>query len=314
MIGRGLFSTYEMERADVDAILVEAASFREVLSRPIPVVPALRGSTIAMLFFENSTRTRTSFELAAKRLSADVLNFSPATSSVSKGESMRDTAETIAAMGAAAMVVRHSSAGLPLAMSEWSGLPVVNAGDGSHEHPSQALVDLVTLTDRRGNVDGARVTIVGDIDHSRVARSNIWLLSAMGAHVTLVAPPTLLPATTVGWPVDVTDDLEDVLPETDVLMLLRIQRERGAGRRLPSLREFTMRYGMDARRAEMLPEGALIMHPGPINRGIEISPAVADSPNAVIGEQVANGVAVRMAILYRVLAGAAGKAVGAVDA
>lgn len=298
-----LISTSGLRQDFIDQVLVEAESFTEVLSRRIPVVPALRGTTVAMMFFENSTRTRISFELAARRLSAEVVTFTAQTSSVSKGESLRDTAETLAHMGANALVVRHSAAGVPAAISRWVNLPVVNAGDGRHEHPTQALVDLFTVSRHVQEISGLKLTIVGDIDNSRVARSNVWLFSSLGAQVTLVAPSTLLPAAVDSWPVRSTGDLDSVLPETDVLMLLRIQRERGAGARLPSMREFQMRFGLDERRAALLPEGALILHPGPMNRDIEISPSVARMPNVLVGEQVANGVAVRMAVLYMLLAG-----------
>lgn len=298
-----LISTSGLRQDFIDQVLVEAESFTEVLSRRIPVVPALRGTTVAMMFFENSTRTRISFELAARRLSAEVVTFTAQTSSVSKGESLRDTAETLAHMGANALVVRHSAAGVPAAISRWVNLPVVNAGDGRHEHPTQALVDLFTVSRHIQEISGLKLTIVGDIDNSRVARSNVWLFSSLGAQVTLVAPSTLLPAAVDSWPVRSTGDLDSVLPDTDVLMLLRIQRERGAGARLPSMREFQMRFGLDERRAALLPEGALILHPGPMNRDIEISPSVARMPNVLVGEQVANGVAVRMAVLYMLLAG-----------
>lgn len=304
MKDRGLVSTEHLSSDFVDEVMREAASFAEVLSRPIPVVPALRGVTVAMMFFENSTRTRISFELAARRLSAEVVTFSAQTSSVSKGESLRDTAETLAQMGASALVVRHAAAGAPSVISEWVDLPVINAGDGRHEHPTQALVDLFTVTRHIADVSGLKLTIVGDIENSRVARSNIWLFSKLGARITLVAPRTLIPAAADSWPVRISGDLDSELPDTDVLMLLRIQRERGSGGRLPDMREFRMRFGIDERRAESLPSSSLILHPGPMNRGIEISPAVATMPNALIGEQVSNGVAVRMAVLYALLAGA----------
>lgn len=303
MTAPALISTSELKRDFIDQVLVEAESFAEVLSRPIPVVPALRGTTVAMMFFENSTRTRISFELAARRLSAEVVTFTAQISSVSKGESLRDTVDTLAHMGANALVVRHPAAGVPEAMARWVNLPVVNAGDGRHEHPTQALVDLFTVSRHVREISSLRLTIVGDIDNSRVARSNVWLFSALGAQVTLVAPRTLLPVAVDSWPVRTTGDLDSVLPETDVLMLLRIQRERGAGARLPNMREFQMRFGIDEHRAALLPKDALILHPGPMNRDVEISPAVARLPNALVGEQVANGVAVRMAVLYMLLAG-----------
>ncbi len=253
------------------------------------------------LFFEDSTRTRVSFETAAKRLSADTMTFSVATSSVKKGESVRDTVETIEAMGVDAFVVRHRSAGVPWQVARWTDAAVINAGDGWHEHPTQALLDCYTIRAHLGGLEGRRIAIVGDIKHSRVARSDCLAFSALGAEVTLVAPPTLLPPSLEGWPVKVTHDLDDVLGAVDVVYLLRMQRERMTEALLPSLREYTARYGLTVRRADRLAPDAIVMHPGPMNRGVEIAAEVADLPRAVITDQVRNGVAVRMAVLYRLI-------------
>ena len=276
-------------------------SFVEVSNRPIPKVPALRGKTVAWLFYEDSTRTRTSFEAAARRLSADTVNFSVGSSSVNKGESLRDTALTIQAMGVDAIVVRHASAGVPWQLTRWLDCSVVNAGDGWHEHPTQALLDTYTLRRRLGSLGGRHVAIIGDVKHSRVAGSNAFAFAALGAKVTLVAPPTLLPASLEGWPVDVSHDLDEVLPSLDVAYTLRIQRERQREALVPSLREFTSRYGLTVERAARLPGHAVVMHPGPMNRGIEIAAEVADGPRSTILEQVRNGVPVRMAVLYLLL-------------
>lgn len=276
-------------------------SFVEVSERTIPKVPALRGRTVVSLFFEDSTRTRLSFETAAKRLSADTMNFSVGTSSVKKGESLRDTVETIEAMGVDAIVVRHASAGAPRQIAQWASSAVINAGDGWHEHPTQALLDCYTIRQHLGEVRGRHVAIVGDIKHSRVARSNIAALTALGAEVTIVAPPTLLPPSLEGWPVTVTHDLDAVLPSVDVCYLLRMQRERMSEALIPSLREYTAQFGLTDQRADRLAEHALIMHPGPMNRGVEIAAEVAERPNAVIIDQVRNGVAVRMAVLFLLL-------------
>jgi aspartate carbamoyltransferase catalytic subunit len=276
-------------------------SFVEVSNRPIPKVPALRGKTVAWLFYEDSTRTRTSFEAAARRLSADTVNFSVGSSSVNKGESLRDTALTIQAMGVDAIVVRHASAGVPWQLTRWLDCSVVNAGDGWHEHPTQALLDTYTLRQRWGSLDGRHIAIVGDIKHSRVAGSNVFAFTTLGAKVTLVAPPTLLPASLEGWPVEVSHDLDAVLPTVDAIYTLRMQLERQREALVPSLREFTARFGLTTARAARLPEHALVMHPGPMNRGIEIAAEVADGPRSVILDQVRNGVPVRMAVLYLLL-------------
>jgi aspartate carbamoyltransferase catalytic subunit len=274
----------------------------EVNARPIPKVPALRGKTVVSLFYEDSTRTRLSFETAAKRLSADTMTFSVASSSVKKGESLRDTVETIEAMGIDAIVVRHASAGVPWQLSRWVDASIINAGDGWHEHPTQALLDLYTIRQELARpFDSMHVGIVGDVKHSRVARSNVLALTALGARVTLIAPATLLPPSVHGWGVDVSHDLDDVVPKLDVAYLLRMQLERQEDGLVPSLREYTAGFGLTLDRARLLPEHALVMHPGPMNRGVEIAPEVADLPRAVITRQVANGVAVRMAVLYWLL-------------
>lgn len=295
-------STDEVSRADLESLLDISDEFVEVLARPIPKVPALRGKTVAMLFFEASTRTRLSFERAAKALSADTMSFSPSTSSLSKGESLKDTALTIKAMGADALVVRHKSTGAQWRIADWTGLPVLNAGDGAHQHPTQALLDALTIRQEFGSLDGLRIAIVGDIRHSRVARSDISTFTTLGAEVTLVAPSTLLPVDLDGWPVKVAGSIDDVL-DVDVIYLLRIQAERGGASVFPSLPEYVSRFGMTRERFARLAESAIVMHPGPMNRGVEIAPEVADHPRARILEQVANGVAVRMAVLFRLLGG-----------
>jgi len=298
---RNLLSVADLGADGIDEILRLSDSFVEVSGRAIPKVPTLRGRTVVSLFYEESTRTRLSFETAAKRLSADTMNFSVSTSSVKKGESLRDTVLTIEAMGVDAVVVRHSSAGVPWQLASWIDVPVINAGDGWHEHPTQALLDCYTIREQRGSLEGLRIAIVGDVKHSRVARSDVLAFTALGAEVTLVAPPTLLPPSLAGWPVTVGYDLDDVLPKADVVYLLRMQRERQTEALLPSLREYTARYGLTRRRAGLLADDALIMHPGPMNRGVEVAAEVADLPRAVITRQVANGVAVRMAVLFLLL-------------
>lgn len=278
--------------------------FVEVSARTVPKVPALQGKTVVSLFFEDSTRTRLSFETAAKRLSADVMTFSVSTSSANKGESLRDTVETIEAMGIDAIVVRHKAAGVPWQIAGWSDASVVNGGDGWHQHPTQALLDCYTIRQRLGGLEGRSIAIVGDIKHSRVARSNVQAFSAMGADVTLVAPPTLLPASLEGWPVKVEHDLDAVIGRVDVVYLLRMQLERTTEALIPSLREYTMQYGLTDERAKRMRDEILVMHPGPMNRGVEIGAAVPDRDNTVITQQVANGVAVRMAVLFDLLSGA----------
>ena len=299
-----LLSTADLSRDDAVLILDTAGEMENLTDRSVKKLPALRGRTVVNLFFEDSTRTRISFEAAAKRLSADVINFSAKGSSVSKGESLKDTALTLQAMGADAVVIRHGASGAPmrLASAGWIDGAVVNAGDGTHEHPTQALLDAYTirrhLCGGSGDLAGLRVTIVGDVLHSRVARSNAWLLHTLGAQVTLVAPPTLVPVGVDSWPVTVSYDLDTVLPETDAVMMLRVQAERMNADFFPSTREYSRRYGLDAQRAALLPQRSIIMHPGPMNRGVEIDAELADDfGRSVIREQVEMGVAVRMACL-----------------
>ena len=305
-----LLSMHDLSGNDVTRILDTAGSFREVGTRVIKKVPALRGRTVVNLFLENSTRTRISFELAAKRLSADVINFGAGGSSVAKGESLKDTALTLQAMGADAIVVRHSSSGSPLQLTRWVDAHVLNAGDGTHEHPTQALLDLYTMREKHGRLDGLRVAIVGDVLHSRVARSLSIGLVTVGAEVTLVGPPTLIPPEAPAWGVEVSYDLDGVIPKLDVCYMLRVQRERQRLEYFPSVREYARLFGLTTDRAAMLPEAALIMHPGPMNRGVEIDSDVADRPASVIEEQVTNGIAIRMALLYLMLGGM-GEAEGA---
>ena len=307
---RHLLSAADLDHDDAVLVLDTAKELAAVSGRAVKKLPTLRGRTVVNLFFEDSTRTRISFEAAAKRLSADVINFSAKGSSVSKGESLKDTAMTLQAMGADGVVIRHSASGAPhrLATSGWISAAVVNAGDGTHEHPTQALLDAYTMREHlaggTGDLAGLRVTIVGDVLHSRVARSNVLLLDTLGAQVTLVAPPTLLPVGVESWPCAVSYDLDAPLPDTDALMMLRVQRERMSAAFFPSEREYARRYGLDARRAALLPEHAIVMHPGPMNRGMEITAEVADGPRSVIVEQVTNGVSIRMAVLYLQLGGA----------
>jgi len=298
-----LLSIHDVSADDVVRILDTAESFREVGTRVIKKVPALRGRTVVNLFYENSTRTRISFELAAKRLSADVINFTTSGTSVSKGESLKDTALTLQAMGADAIVIRHSSSGAPLMLTRWVKGSVLNAGDGTHEHPTQALLDLYTMRDRLGRVEGLRVGIVGDVMHSRVARSLSFALVKMGAEATLVGPPTLIPPDAPAWGVHVSHDIDAVLPKLDVCYMLRVQKERQRQQFFPSVREYARLFGLSRVRAGLLPDGALVMHPGPMNRGIEIDSDVADLPRAVIEEQVTNGIAIRMSLLYLLLGG-----------
>jgi aspartate carbamoyltransferase catalytic subunit len=300
-----LLSSSDLTRDDALLILDTAAELRSLADRPIKKLPTLRGRTVVNLFFEDSTRTRISFEAAAKRLSADVINFSAKGSSVSKGESLKDTALTLEAMGADAVVIRHAASGAPhrLANSGWVRSHVVNAGDGTHEHPTQALLDAFTMRRHLGELEGRRITIVGDVLHSRVARSNALLLATLGAEVTLVAPPTLLPVGVETWPVATSYDLDAALDKCDAVMMLRVQHERMNAAFFPSAREYSRRYGLDDRRFARLPDHTIVMHPGPMNRGMEISANVADSSRSVIVEQVTNGVAVRMAVLYLLLSG-----------
>ncbi len=300
---RHLLSAGDLSRDEALLVLDTAEQMALVADRPIKKLPTLRGKTVVNLFFEDSTRTRTSFEVAAKRLSADVINFSAKGSSVSKGESLKDTALTLEAMGADGVIIRHQASGAPRRLAQWVRGSVLNAGDGTHEHPTQALLDAFTMRQRLGRLDGLRVTIVGDVLHSRVARSNVLLLATLGASVTLVAPPTLLPVGVEAWPADVSYDLDAVLPKADVVMMLRVQRERMNAAFFPTVREYSRRYGLDAERMAMLPEHSVVMHPGPMVRGMEIASEVADSLRSTIVDQVANGVSVRMAVLYLLLGG-----------
>jgi aspartate carbamoyltransferase catalytic subunit len=321
-MNKHLLSAADLSRADAISILDTAAELARVTDRAVKKLPTLRGRTVVNLFFEDSTRTRISFEAAAKRLSADVITFSAKGSSVSKGESLKDTALTLEAMGADAVIVRHGASGAPhrLAHSGWIDGVVINAGDGTHEHPTQALLDAFTLRhhlggapDRGGSadppglsgaLDGRHVVIVGDVLHSRVARSNVLLLHTLGARVTLVAPPTLMPVGVDTWPCEVSYDLDDALPGADAVMMLRVQAERMNAAYFPTSNEYSRRYGLDVRRAGLLAEDGIVLHPGPMNRGMEISAEVADGPRSVIVEQVTNGVHVRMAVLYLLLGAA----------
>ncbi|GAB3857290.1 aspartate carbamoyltransferase catalytic subunit [Dactylosporangium cerinum] len=300
-----LLSAADLDAAAATLVLDTAAEMASLAGREVKKLPALRGRTVVNLFYEDSTRTRISFEAAAKRLSADVINFSAKGSSVSKGESLKDTALTLQAMGADAVVIRHPASGAPHRLANWVEGSVVNAGDGTHEHPTQALLDAYTMRSRLNRLAGLNVAIVGDVLHSRVARSNVQLLHTLGAKVTLVAPPTLLPVGVGAWPAATSYDLDAVVPDSDVVMMLRVQRERMNQAYFPSEREYARRYGFDVPRMRRLPEHAIVMHPGPMNRGMEIAPEVADSPRSTIVEQVANGVSVRMAVLYLLLGGKA---------
>jgi aspartate carbamoyltransferase catalytic subunit len=300
-VNTSLLAVADLGVDGIEEVMTVTDSFVEVSERTIPIVPALRGRTVVSLFYEDSTRTRLSFEAAAKRLSADTMNFSVASSSVKKGESVRDTVQTIEAMGVDALVVRHCSAGVPAQVASWVDATVINAGDGWHEHPTQALLDCYTIRARRGSLAGLRIAIVGDVKHSRVARSDVSAFTMLGAEVTLVAPPTLLPPSLDGWPVTVSHDLDAVLPKSDVVYLLRMQAERQTEALLPSLREYTAGYGLTRARARLLGEDTIVMHPGPINRGVEIAADVAELPCSLITRQVANGVAVRMAVLFILL-------------
>ena len=310
-MNKHLLSINDLTAEGALEILNTASELAKISDGPMKKLPTLRGRTVVNLFFEDSTRTRISFESAAKRLSADVINFSAKGSSVSKGESLKDTAQTLQAMGADAVVIRHGASGAAqrLADSGWISASVINAGDGTHEHPTQALLDAYTIRSKfpefRDNFSGLRVAIVGDILHSRVARSNVLLLTKLGAKVTLVAPPTLIPVGVTDWNVDVSYDLDSVAREVDVLMMLRVQSERMADSFFPSEREYSRGYGLDLDRLNSLKDSAIVMHPGPMNRGLEISAESADSHKSVVLAQVSNGVLVRMAILYQLLGGAA---------
>ena len=290
-------------------ILSLADHMAEVNRRPVPKVPALNGRTVVSLFFEDSTRTRISFETAAKRLSADTMTFNVSTSSVNKGESLKDTIETVSAMGVAAFVVRHKTSGIPWQLGEWTDASIINAGDGWHQHPTQALLDSYTIMSALGRspggdcLQGLKIGIVGDVRHSRVARSNVQAFTALGAEVVLVAPRTLLPPAIEDWPVELSPSLDDVIGELDVLYMLRMQRERMNEALVPNLGEYSRRFGLDERRAGLLPSRSLLMHPGPMNRGVEMMIDPATMPNNLIARQVSNGVSVRMAVLFDVLGG-----------
>jgi len=306
---RHLLSISDLSKPQAVSILDTATELARVSDGAVKKLPTLRGRTIVNLFAEDSTRTRISFEAAAKRLSADVINFSAKGSSLSKGESLKDTALTLQAMGADAVVIRHSASGAParLAHSSWMNGSVINAGDGTHEHPSQALLDAFTIRKHLGkgapDLVGIRVAIVGDVLHSRVARSNVLLLTLLGAHVTLVAPPTLLPVGVESWPVTISYDLDSVIGFVDVVMMLRVQQERMSDLFFPNAREYSRYFGLNSDRLKLMSPHSIVMHPGPMNRGLEIAAEVADSARSVIVEQVANGVSVRMAILYILLTG-----------
>ncbi len=295
---KDLLGLEELRREEIELVLDTARSFKEVLERPIPKVPTLRGRTIANLFFEPSTRTRISFELAEKRLSADTVNFSASGSSVSKGESLKDTARNIEAMQVDMIVIRHQASGAPHFLARSLECSVINAGDGTHEHPTQGLLDIFTMREHKGSVEGLKVVIVGDIAHSRVAASNIWGLTKLGANVCVCGPQTLLPLGIEKLGVTVTSDIESALEGADVVNVLRIQLERQKSSLFPSVREYSRCFGITRDRLSSAKEDALVMHPGPMNRGVEISQDVADGPFSVILEQVTNGVAVRMAVLY----------------
>ena len=310
--GRHLLGIGGMDRSDLEEILDLTDTFAEVGRRPIPKVPALRGRTVATVFFEGSTRTRMSFEAAARRLSADTVAFNAGTSSLSKGESIRDTVEVVASYGADLLVVRHSMAGTAHRVAGWTDLSVVNAGDGCHEHPTQALLDCYTLRERRGSLDGMRIAIIGDVRHSRVARSNVLAFTALGAEVVLVAPATLLPPAIEGWPVTVVHELDPILGDLDAVYLLRIQGERITEGLIPSLREYASDFCLTAGRVARMRSDALVLHPGPTNRGVEISAEAATDRRSVILDQVVNGVSVRMAVLFLLLG--SGRQLGAVDA
>lgn len=304
-----LLSIADLSRDEIIGLMDEADRFREaLLDREVKKLPTLRGRTIFTLFYENSTRTRSSFETAGKWMSADVINISASSSSVKKGESLKDTGLTLSAIGADAIIIRHPSSGAAQQLAQWvapggNGPSVINAGDGAHQHPTQALLDAVTMRQRLGNLDGRKVVIVGDCLHSRVVRSNVDLLSKLGAEVVLVAPPTLLPTGVEQWPVRANVDMDAELADADVVMMLRVQQERMHGGFFPSHREYATLYGLSKQRAARLPEHAVIMHPGPMLRGMEINYAVADLPAAAVLQQVNNGVHSRMAVLFTLIAG-----------
>jgi len=298
MIGQDLLGIEDLERSQIELILETAERMQEIGTREVKKVPTLRGRTIINLFFEPSTRTKASFEIAGKRLSADVVNFSPGSSSLSKSESILDTAKTLDAMDPDCVIVRHRVSGVPKRIADVLKAPVINAGDGSHEHPSQALLDLLTVYQQKGRVDGLTVAILGDITHSRVARSNIYCFSKMGAEVRVAGPPTMLPRNVEALGVKAYSSLREALEGADVVMALRIQRERTAGSNFPSIREYAATFGVDSDKIRFAKEDAIVMHPGPVNRGVELAHDLADARPSVILDQVRNGVAMRMALLY----------------
>ena len=298
MMGRGLLGIEDLERADIESILETAERMQEIGRRDVKKVPTLRGRTIVNLFFEPSTRTRTSFEIAGKRLSADVVNFTAASSSLTKQETILDTAKNLDAMDPDAVVVRHSVSGVPKRIADELGAPVINAGDGAHEHPTQALLDLLTVRERKGRIDGLTVTIIGDVAHSRVARSDIYAFRKMGAEVRLAAPPTMLPVDVESLGVKGFTSLREAIDGADVVMALRIQFERLTGALFPSVREYSATFGVDRAKLRYAKDDAIVMHPGPVNRGVELSHDLADHRPSVILDQVRNGVAIRMAVLY----------------
>jgi aspartate carbamoyltransferase catalytic subunit len=302
-----LLSIDDLAVDDVRTLFDTAAEMHDVQKRSVKKLPALRGRTVVNLFFEDSTRTRSSFEIAGKWLSADVINVSAKGSSVSKGESLRDTVLTVAAMGVDGLVIRHMASGAAQQVSQWTDAVVINAGDGTHEHPTQALLDAYTLERRLGPLEDKHVAIVGDLTHSRVFRSNVLLLSKLGARVTVVAPPTLMPSGVTGWSKDAgfatSYDLDEVLPDADAVMMLRVQRERMSGGFFPSAREYTVGYGLTRDRLRLMRPDTPICHPGPMNRGLEISPEAADAASSAVLDQVSAGVAIRMSVLYHLLAG-----------
>jgi aspartate carbamoyltransferase catalytic subunit len=300
---KDLLGIKQLEPEEINLILETSETFKEISTRPIKKVPTLRGRTVVHLFYEPSTRTRTSFEIAAKRLSADTFNISASTSSIVKGETLLDTAKNLEAMNPDVIVLRHSAAGAPHLLARHVQASVINAGDGMHEHPTQALLDLLTIKDKKGTISGQTVAIIGDIAHSRVARSNVWALTKMGARVLVAGPTTMIPHDLDKLGVEVFYRPEDVIPKADVIMMLRIQLERQGQMLLPSLREYARVFGLNEEKLSQAKPDVLIMHPGPINRGVEISPAVADGPYSVILDQVRNGVAVRMALLYLLIGG-----------
>jgi aspartate carbamoyltransferase catalytic subunit len=318
MSTRHLLSAADLTKDEATAILDDADRFREALvGREVKKLPTLRGRTVITMFYENSTRTRVSFEVAGKWMSGDVINVSASSSSVSKGESLRDTALTLRAAGADALIIRHPASGAAQQLAEWTAEPngggpsVINAGDGTHEHPTQALLDALTIRQRLGSIDGKRVVIVGDILHSRVARSNVLLLATLGAEVVLVAPPTLLPVGVSNWPVTVSQNLDAELPAADAVLMLRVQAERMNGGFFPSAREYSVLYGLSEKRLAQLSSHAVVLHPGPMLRGMEISSSVADSSQSAVLQQVSNGVHVRMAVLFHLLVGAGREAISA---